>query len=113
MKLNPNKTKSMVRRSRTIAPNYSNHTLRGAELKELKSLRILRVALDSKLRLETHLREVVSKASRNRGVERRAGKLFTCPRVLKSFFNAYILSSLEYCNPRVNAVWGVSFAFAG
>ena len=29
----------------------------------------------------------------------RAGKLFNCPRALKSCFNAYVLSSLKYCAP--------------
>ena len=55
--------------------------------------------LDSKLTLEMHAREVVSKAAmcRNLGVVRRAGKLFDCPRVLKSCFNEYVLSTLECC----------------
>ena len=41
MRFNP-KTKSMVvSRSRTIAPGYGDLTLDGAELEEIKSLRIL------------------------------------------------------------------------
>ena len=44
-----------------------------------------------------HLREVVSKAARSLGIVRRAGKLFNCPRGLKSYFNAYVLFNLEYC----------------
>ena len=35
------------------------------------------------------------KAARSLGVVRRAGKLFACPRVLKNYFNAYVLFSLE------------------
>ena len=35
---------------------------------------------------------------------RRAGKLFDCPRMFKSSFNAYVLSSLEYWSP----VWMLS-----
>ena len=31
------------------------------------------------------------------GVVRRAIKLFDCPRVLKSCFNACVLSNLDYC----------------
>ena len=46
-----------------------------------------------------HLREAVSKAARNLGVVCRAGKLFYRQRVLKGYFNAYVLSSLEYCAP--------------
>ena len=47
-------------------------------------MRILRVRFDSKLTLETHLREAVSKAARSLGVVRLAGKLFHCPLVLMS-----------------------------
>ena len=32
-------------------------------------------------------------------IVRRLRKLFNCPRVLKSCYNAYVLSSLEYCAP--------------
>ena len=55
------------------------------------------VTLDSKLALEAHLGLVVSKATRILSVVRRARMLFDCPRVLKGCFNAYVLSSLEYC----------------
>ena len=105
MRLNPCKTKSMVvSRSQTIAPDYFDYTLGGEELEEVKSLRILRVTIDSKLTFETHLREVVSKAARRLGVVYRTGKLFDCMRVLKSCFNAYVLPNLEYCAP----VWKLS-----
>ena len=52
--------------------------------------RVLGVTLNSKLMFETHLREVVSKATGNRGVVPRAPKLFDCPRVIKNCFNAYV-----------------------
>ena len=48
---------------------------------------------------DAHLWEAVSKAVKSLGIVLRAGKLFDCPRVLKSCFNAYALSSLEYCAP--------------
>ena len=51
IRLNPRKTKSMmISRSRTCAPGYSNLTLDGEELEELKlkSLPILGVTLDPK-----------------------------------------------------------------
>ena len=57
------------------------------------------VTFDSKLMLETHFRKIVSKAASNLEVVRRAGKLFDCPRVLKRYFNAYVLSSLKCCAP--------------
>ena len=71
IRLNPKKTKSMVvSRSLTIASSYSDFTLGGAQLEEIKSLRVLGITLDSKLTFETHLREVVSKAARRVGVVR-------------------------------------------
>ena len=60
--------------------------------------------MGSKLSFETHLGEVVSKAAWSMGVVCRAGKLFDCPRLLKSSFNAYVMFTLEYCAP----VWKLS-----
>ena len=95
--LNPKMTKPiLVSRSRTHAPGYGDLTLGCAELKEVKSLRIIGVALDSELTFETHLLEVVSKATISLGVVSRAVKLFNCLNVLKSGFNAYVLTSLKY-----------------
>ena len=96
MKLNIKKIKSMlVSRSRTIGPGYSDLNLGGAKIEEVNGLRILGVTLDFKWTFETHVREVVSMAARSLGIMRLAGRLFDCPRVLKSRFNAYVLSSLE------------------
>ena len=61
----------------------------------------------SKLTFETHLREIVSKTARSPRVVCRAGKLFDCPRVLKSCFNAYASLNLEYCA----LVWILSTEF--
>ena len=72
----------------------------------------LSLALDSKLTFETSLLELVSKATRIQGVVPRARKLFDCPSVLKSGFNAYNLSIMEYCAP-CEDVGGVSFEYAG
>ena len=63
----------------------------------VKELRILGVTFDFALTFETHLQEVVSKAARNLWMVRRAEKVIECPRMLKGCFNAYVLSSLEYC----------------
>ena len=91
-------TKTMVvSRSQIIALDYGDLTLSGVGLEEIRSLHILGVTLDSKLEFKIYLREVASKAARRLGVVRRKGKLFNCPRLLKNCFNAYVLSSLEYC----------------
>ena len=100
LKFNPKNTKSMVISwSRTIGPGYGEVPLSDAELEEVQGLHILRVTLDSNLTFETHLRKVESKAARRLGVVSRAGKLFDCPRVRNRCFNAYVLTSLEYCAP--------------
>ena len=58
MRLNPEKTKSMVvSRSRTYAPGYGDHTLGGAKLEGIRSMRILRVTFDSNFIFEIHLHE--------------------------------------------------------
>ena len=81
MRQNRTKTKPMlISWSRVSALGYDDLTLGGAELEEVKSLRILRVTFYSKLTL---LLEVVSKAARNLGFVSPAGKLFDYSRVLK------------------------------
>ena len=91
MRLSSKKTKSMmINRSGTYAFGCGVVTFGGAELE---------ITVDSKLTFDTHVHEVVSKATRSLGVVRRAGKFFDCPRVLKSYFNSCVLSSLEYCAP--------------
>ena len=66
----------------------------------------------SKLTFETHLHELVSRAAKSLGVVPRAGKLFYCPRVLKSCFSiGFAQPGALY--PCVDIICGVSFAFAG
>ena len=91
--VNRKKTISVViSRFRAIVLGYG-----GTELEEVKSMRILGVIFYSKWTFEIHLRELVPEAARNQEIVLRVGKLFDCPRVLKSCFNAYVLSSFEYC----------------
>ena len=89
----------VLSRSRIYALSCGDLTVGGAELEEVKGLRILGVTVDSKLTFETHLREVVSKAAKSLSIVRWAGKFFDCSRVLKSCFNAYVLSNLQHCAP--------------
>ena len=93
---NHKKTKpTVVGRSQTIAPGYSDLTLVCPELERAKSLPILGVTLDSSLTFVTHLRQVVVNSARSLFVVPRTGKLFDCSRLLKSYFNAYVLYSSE------------------
>ena len=93
----------VVNRSQTSAPGYGDLNLGGEELEEVKYLRILGATFDSKLTFEAHLREVVSKATRDLYVVRQAGNFFDTPRVLKSCFNA---------TWSIGPLRGVSFEFA-
>ena len=88
-----NTNSKVVSQSRTYAPGYGDLTFGAAELGEVKSLHILGVTLDSKLTLETHLRV---EASQKSGCREPSRKLSDCPRVLRSIFNAYVLSILEH-----------------
>ena len=81
------------------APDYGDLTLGSAEHEEIRSLRILEVIFGSNGTFVTHIREVVSNTARSFGVVRRAGKLFDYPRVLKSCFNAYVLSNYSIVIP--------------
>ena len=83
----------------TIASGYSDLTLGGAELEDSRILSIRGVTLECTLTFETQLREVVSNAAWSLGIVRRTRKLFHCPRVVKSCFNVYVQSSLDYCAP--------------
>ena len=65
--------------SRTYALRYADLALGGAELEEVRSLRIFWVTFDSKLTYEIHLHSVVSKAARSPEFVIRAGKLFGSP----------------------------------
>ena len=100
MRLNFRKTKYLVVSwSRTNALGYGDLTLGGAELEKINSLRILGVTIDSKLPLETHMREVVTKAARYLGIVRRARDVFDCPRELKSCFKAYVFPAWSIMHP--------------
>ena len=100
IRLSPKKAESMViSRTRTSAPGYGDLTLGSAEIGEVRCLRILEVTFNYKFTFETHLRVAVSKAARILSVVRRAGNLFDYVRVLKSYFNSYVLPNLEYCAP--------------
>ena len=68
----------VVSRSRTYAHDYGDVTVGGAELDEIKSLRVFGVTFDSKLTFEIHF--------------------FRC-------FNAYVLSNLDNCAPVGMSSW--------
>ena len=74
-------------------------------IEELKSLSINGIPLESKLAFETHLWEIVSKST----ISLVAGRLFACPRVLESSFNACVFVQLRVLCLHVKVVVKVSF----
>ena len=72
MRVNPNKTKSLViSRARTIVPQFPSFVLDGAEVERVHQLRILGVTLDRLLTFETHIRSVVASVSSRLGILRK------------------------------------------
>ena len=100
MKLNPNKTQSMiVSRSRTLYPNHPDLLINGVVLSTCDSFKILGVLFDSKFTFERHVRAVSSSVAQKIGLLRKSFRIFGDPSVLKRCFNAFILPCLEYCAP--------------
>ena len=67
-------------------------------LKVPESFVNLGVNMDLKLTFEYQIRSVVSSAARSMGIVRRPTKIFDTSEVLATYFRAYVLSRLEYCD---------------
>ena len=103
MLLNASKTKALtISRSRTVRPLHGILALNGVAIKEVSSLVILGITLDSKLTFENHVRSVVSSVSRKIGILRLAWRVLREVTVVRRCFFAFVLPSLEYCSQ----VWG-------
>ena len=90
MKLNGNKTKTMiVSRSRTMHPPSPQLTIDGTVVKECDDLDILRVTFDSKMTFEKHLPSV-SRASSQTSWEMLSG---LCPSRFEVLFGSVVLGS--------------------
>ena len=69
MKLNPNKTISIiVSRSRTALLQYPPLSLCGVELESSTFLKLLGVVLDNKLTFEIHIRNIASSIAQKTGL---------------------------------------------
>ena len=102
MKLNASTTKTMiVSRSRTMHPQSPKLTIGGTVLKEADDLVILRVAFDSKMTFEKHLRLVSRAASQRLGILRKSWRVFQDRLLLERCFRGFVLPGLEY----YSAVW--------
>ena len=100
MKLNPNKTQSMiVSRSRTLIPSHPDLSVDDVVLPTCASFKILGILFDSKFTFEHHIRSISSSIAQKIGLLRKSFKIFGDSSVLKKCFNSFILPCLEYCAP--------------
>ena len=97
MRLNPNKTQSMiVSRSRTVFPPHSDLLVGSSSLNSCEFLKILRIMFNSKFTFERHIRSIFSSVAQKIGLLRKSFRIF-----LLRCFNSFILPCLEYCS----SVW--------
>ena len=97
MKLNANKTKSMiVSRSSTMHPQSPPLTIGGTVRKGSDDLVLLGVTFDSKMTFEKHLRSVSRAASQRFGILRKSWRVFHDRSLLGRCFRGFVLPVLEY-----------------
>ena len=100
MRLNPNKTQSMiVSRSRTVFPPHPNLLVGSTSLNSCDSCKILGVMFDSKFTFERHIRSISSSVAQKIGLLRKSFRIFGDHDVLLKCFNSFILPCLEYFSP--------------
>ena len=100
MRLNPNKTQSMiVSRSRTVFSPHPNLLVGSTSLNSCDSFKILGVMSDSKFTIEKHIHSFSSSVAQKIGLHRKSFRIFGDHDVLLKCFNSFILPCLEYCSP--------------
>ena len=95
MILNPNKTKALVSRSRTVSPPHGDLILSGVSIRASPNLDILGVKFDRKLIFEDHVRGIVSGVSQRIGILRLVKRIFVDTSVLLRCYFVFVLSFLE------------------
>ena len=101
LKLNIKKTKFMVFSNRRDDSSGISIHLRGAAVERVKTERFLGVIIDTGLSWKTHITKLASKISMNAGIIFKL-KGIVPAKVLKSLYNSFIQSHLNYCSN----VWG-------
>ena len=100
MRLNPNKTQSMIiSRSRTVFPPHPDLLLGSTSLNSCEFLKILGVTFDSKFTFERHIHSIFSSVAQKIGLLRKSFRIFGNHDALLRCFNYLILPCLEYCSP--------------
>ena len=100
MRLNPNKTQSMiVSRSRTVFPPHPDLLVGSTSLNSCDSFKILGVMFDSKFTFERYIRSISSSVAQKIGLLRKSFRIFGDHDVLLNCFKTFILPCLDYCSP--------------
>ena len=86
MILNPNKTRALVVRSRTVNPPHGDLVLAVVSIFASLNLGILGVKFDSRLTFEDHVRGILSRVSQRIGILRLAKRVFVDTSVLLHCF---------------------------
>ena len=98
MRLNPNKTQSMlVSRSRTVFPPHQDLLVGNTSLNSCDFFKILGFMFDSKSTFGRHIRSISSSVAQKIGPLRKSFKIFGYHDVLLGCFSFFILPCLEYC----------------
>ena len=95
MRLNPNKTQSMiVSRSRTVFPPHPDLLVGSTSLNSCDFFKILGVMFDSKFTFERHIRSISSLVAQKIGLLRKSFRIFGDQDVLLRCLNSFIHPSL-------------------
>ncbi|CAH1108186.1 unnamed protein product [Psylliodes chrysocephalus] len=84
--------------TRKLNPIEYNFTVNNINLHKCLSFRDLGVLFDAKLNFIEHVNTIQKEAYRNLGFVIRNGRQFSEPNTLKTIFNAFVRSKLEYAS---------------
>lgn len=88
------------------SPIITNYSIQGVSIKREEAVRDLGVIIDSQLRFDAQVDEVVRKASKLNGFVMRMCKNFYLLDPIMSLFNQLVRPILEYCTPAWNPFYG-------
>jgi hypothetical protein len=106
MQLNLEKCKNMSF-ARSRFTRHFKYELSGHRLDSVDSIYDLGVVLDAKLNFTSHIDSLFVKACRKLGYLRRIGKKFKDPYTLKTLYNAFVRSHLDYASVVWDPYYGV------
>jgi hypothetical protein len=106
VQLNLGKCKSICF-TRSHFTRHFQYDLSGYRLDSVDSIWDLGVVLDSKLNFTSHIDSLIVKASRMLGYIWRIGKEFRDPYTLKTLYNSFVWSHLDYASVVWSSYYGV------